>query len=197
MEPEVQKTGLSIMVGPNQKREGQVSLLVKLRTLTVVGVAELCRSLNLGSSSLRNTGSSLPCVMLQSLRPSPTLNSWVSRACLPGPVSPHPPGVNIQPPQGLQPHCLWLMSKQLEEYSGTLVSYLLSIFSALPSHCPHPPSHTGHLTLFAPCTFFFTFVPFCIVFSVSRSRHHLRSSTGVFCCPSKLNVAATSSRALP
>lgn len=65
-ETRVQKTGLSIMVGLNQKREGQVFLLVKLRTLTLVGVAELCSSLNLGLSSLRDIGSSLPCVMLLS-----------------------------------------------------------------------------------------------------------------------------------
>lgn len=91
------------MVGLNQKREGQVSLLVKLRTLTLVRMAELCSSLNLGLSSLRDIGSSLPCVMLLSRGLPRTLKAWVSvPVFLALKTSSHPAGVPI----ALHPSCL-------------------------------------------------------------------------------------------
>lgn len=72
-------------------------------------------------------------------------------------------------------------------------SYLIF---CLPSQPFLSPLHTWYFMLFAHSTFFFIFVPLCVVFSLPGSHYSFHSSTEYFYFSPEMSVDTTSSRTL-
>lgn len=94
---------------------------------------------------------------------------------------------------GLQPSCLWCDVHTARSILKNL--RMLSSAYLLSHSCPH---YTHDISCSLPdSTFFFLFVPLCIVFSLPGSHYFFHSSTEFFYFSPEMSIYITSSRTLP